>query len=143
MRDRADQRLAQQLSFRTHLGFVQRARDIETLKRRGGVGKHVVDPLADVGGAGLTHLAEIDRDHTEVGRFLRNAADQPGVAAAVADRGRKRRALLDVRDGGADALGQYSVVRLGIVSRAGSDQHHAALDEIGEMLLDRPVDVGR
>ena len=46
----------------------------------------------------LGHAAEVDGDHAEVGRSLRDAADQPDVAGAVVDRGRQRRAALDLGD---------------------------------------------
>ena len=43
------------------------ARHVELLERSGGVGEHIVDPVADVGDVVVADVAEIDGDHPEVG----------------------------------------------------------------------------
>ncbi len=63
VRHRADQRLAQELGLRAHLGLVERARHIEPLERGSGVGQRVVDAPANL--VDGRHAAEVDRDHTE------------------------------------------------------------------------------
>ena len=142
VRHRADQRLAQQLGLRAHLGVVERARDVEAFERGGGVRQHVVDPLADLVERLRGHAAEIDGDDAEVGVLLRHAPHQPDVAVAVVHRGRGRAARLHLGDGRVQALRQAPSLGLAIAAAAGTEQHDIALDEIGEMLLDREVDLG-
>ena len=51
-----------QLGLRTHLGFVERARDVEPFQRGRGVGQRVVDAAAHVGQRRAGDVAEIDGD---------------------------------------------------------------------------------
>ena len=144
VRNRADQRLAQQLGLGAHLGLVERVRDVEPLERGGGIRQHVVDALAHLRDGTSGHVAEIDGDHAEIGRPLRNTADEPDIAGGVGSSGGERRAASNVRDGGTHRFGHRGVIRLGVAAVAfGSEQHHLALHETGEMLLDPAVDVCR
>ena len=145
MRDRADQRLPQQLGLGPHLRIVERARDIEPLERGRRIRQHVVDAVADLLDRPRRHAAEIDGDDAEVRVFLGDATDQPDIAGAVVHRGRERAARANLGDRRMHALRQPLLVRLGIVIAVGdrSEQHHLALDQTRKVLLDREIDVGR
>ena len=97
VRHRADQRFAQQLGLRAHLGLVERARDVEPLQRGGGVGQRVVDALAHVGQRLARDVAEIDGDQAEIGRLRRHAANEPDIALAVVDGALEPFVVLDAR----------------------------------------------
>src|SRR5262249_2949960 len=141
--DRADQRLAQQLSLGTHSRVVERARDVEPLERSGGVRQYVVDALAHLVDVTWPDAAEVDGDDAEVGIFLRYATREPDVGGAFGQRGRERAAGLNLPNRGMHALRQRALVGLGIAIAAGarSEQPHLALDEARQMLLDREIDV--
>src|SRR6516164_8121235 len=119
------------------------ARAVEPLERSCGIGEHVVDTLAYLVDVTRPDATEIDGDDAEVGVFLRYAAHQPDVAGAVVHRGRERAPGLNLRNRGMHALRQRTLVGFGIAIAAGarSEQHHLALDEACQVLLDREIDV--
>ncbi len=139
VRHRADQRLAQQLALRAHLGFRQRARHIQALQRRHRIGERVVDALAHVGKRLAGDAAEIDGDQAEIGRLRRDPADEPDIAGAVLDGALEPLVMLDPRDGGAHRL-RHVVGGAGV---GDAEQHHLALHQIGEMLLDGDKNLSR
>ena len=146
-RDRADQRLAQQLGLGAHLGVVERARDVEPLERGGGIRqqrrRRRWRTSATASAGTLPRSMAIT---PKSGVLLRDAAHQPDVAGAVVHRGRRAcEPALDLRDRRrARARGTASSSGLGSCrGRRPSEQHDLAPDEIGEVLLDREIDFGR
>jgi hypothetical protein len=132
VRDGADQRFAKQLGLRTHFRVVEGARDIEPLECRHSVRKRVVDTLAHAGERLARHAAEIDGDAAEIRSFWRDPANEPDVALAVVDRAFKSLILTDTRDLRTQAF-RHAVGGAG-VRRA--EQHHLALHEMGQVILD-------
>src|SRR5262245_24609282 len=128
-------------SVSEHFCIVERAGDVEALERRSGVRQHVVDPLGDLIDRTRRNAAEVDGKNAEVGVLLRNAANQPDIAGPVVDRGGGHAARLHLRNGGMHALRQRSLLGLGLAIGAGPEEHHLALDETRQMLLDREVDI--
>ena len=143
MRDGTDQRLAQQLGLGTHFRIIERAGDVEPLERGRGIRQHVVNALANLIDRVRRNAPEIDGDDAEIRVLLRHAADQPDVAGAVVHDGRERAARLNLRDRITHALRQCAMLGLGVAIGRGSEQHDLALNEAGQVLFDREIDVGR
>ena len=127
VRHRTDQRFAQQFGFGAHLCFVERARDVETLERGGGVRQHLVDAA---GASRRHHSAGTPPRSMAItpksGVRSRDAAHEPGVAAVVVDRGSENRSALDIGDGGAHLFGHGRVPFGLAVACLRAEQHDLA-----------------